>query len=104
MDMANELTWMNDVNVDEDLSMEQQMLYREYREANRKAQAARVAFEESMQGLATRGKKLVFNYRFGKLSLAIADGEYNAKPTAKPSNKPSLSDFLAEQENGGYRR
>jgi len=102
--MATELAWMNDVNVERDLDEDQALLYSEYREANRKAQAARLAFEESMQGMAPEGKKLVFNYRFGKLSLAIADGEFNAKPAAKANNRPSLSDFLAKQSNGGYRR
>jgi len=94
-----DLEWINDVDV-ATLSAEQQNAYEAYRTARKIAGEAKGKFEASMQKMAPSGKRLVFNYRFGGLSIAVADGV--AAPKAKPkTNKPSLADFLASQANGG---
>jgi len=92
--------WINGVDVDQ-LDDDQAMFYKEYRDLRAKANAARIEFETSMQSLAKPGFKLVFNYQFGKLSLAQVPGTYSQdKPKAK-TNKPSLSEFLAKQSANG---
>ena len=102
--MTTATAWMNDVDVDNDLDEQQAEYYRAYRALRAKANAARIEFEESMQGMAEPGHKLVFNYRFGKLSLAQVKGEYNQAPSKPKANRPSLSEFLAKQANGGHSR
>lgn len=77
--------------------------YETYKEAQRKAAELRSAFEEQMNKAAElpEGKKLVFGYRFGKLSAAIVDDD--RKPKAASPAKLSLSQFIAQQAAQGRR-
>jgi len=70
-------------------------LYAKLKAAQAEAKAAREAFEESVRARADvpRGKRLVFGYRFGKLSAALADDDGKAK--AKAPGAMSLKDMLA---------
>lgn len=73
--------------------------YEEYKSAQRSAAALRKHFETVMNGsykLPT-GKRLVFGYRFGKLSAAIVDDD--RKPKAKGQVAKSLAQYLAEQND-----
>lgn len=76
--------------------------YANYKSAYAEMKAERIAFEEAMRELAPAptGKRLVFGYNFGKLSVALVDDD--AKP-AKPANATSLSAFLASQATQGKR-
>lgn len=71
--------------------------YQSYKAAYARMKAERVQFEDSMQLAAALpvGKRMVFGYNFGKLSVAIVDDDRKPK-TAQPA-KQSLSDFLAAQ-------
>jgi len=77
------------------LSPELRKAYDAYRDAARHANALREAFERAMttaiDPLDT--EKVVFGYRFGKLSLAIAPAD---KPR-KPSAAVSLADFIGKR-------
>lgn len=60
---------------------------------------ARNAFETAMSTAIAppTGKRVIFGYNFGKLSVAIVDGEVaKAKPAASTQ---SLSDWIASQRN-----
>lgn len=76
--------------------------YLRYKEAYHKMKAERDAFEQAMrdQAAAPQGKRLVFGYNFGKLSVALVDDD--AKP-AKAGSALSLSAFLASQSAQGKR-
>ena len=92
-----DVVWNNDVSV-EDLSDEQVRLYVAYKASYKAMIASKASFEASMQTLACPGKAMVFNYRFGKLSLAQVDASEKkaiAVKTSKP--KQSLSEWLASQ-------
>ena len=69
--------------------------YDTYREAARSANALRETFERAMTVAIDPldGEKVVFGYRFGKLSLAIAPAD---KPR-KPSAAVSLADFIGKR-------
>lgn len=70
--------------------------YELYTEAALAAREAKKHFEDSMSKAATlpKGKRLIFGYRFGKLSIAIVDAA--DKPAPKPAApKQSLSEWLA---------
>lgn len=76
--------------------------YLRYKEAYREMKADRDAFEQAMRELAPapQGKRLVFGYNFGKLSVALVDDD--TKPaTAKGTT--SLSDFLKSTAASGRR-
>lgn len=77
------------------LSGDIKLAYDIYKESQRKAAADREAFEAAFATLVPLppGKRLGFGYRFGKLSIAILDGEAKAKPAAKPQPR-SLADLL----------
>lgn len=77
--------------------------YETYKDAQRKAAELRSAFEEAMNDAAglPEGKKLVFGYRFGKLSAAIVEDD--KKPKAASPAKLSLSQFIAQQAAAGRR-
>lgn len=98
------LNWV-DLNVDA-LGEKAKGAYEAYKTAQRQAAEQRTAFEKLMNENAhddglPAGKKLVFGYRFGKLSAAIVDAE---EVKAKPAQaKMSLSDFLAGQAAQGRR-
>lgn len=76
--------------------------YENYKSAYREMKAEREAFETAMRDLAPapQGKRLIFGYNFGKLSVALVDAE-PAKADAKGTL--SLSTFLASQSAQGKR-
>lgn len=76
--------------------------YDRYKEAYREMKAERSAFEDAMKGLITvaQNQRVVFGYNFGKLSIALVEGEI--KPVTK-SGAQSLSDFLKSQATLGKR-
>ena len=77
--------------------------YETYKDAQRKAAELRSAFEQQMNDAAglPEGKKLVFGYRFGKLSAAIVEDD--RKPKAASPAKLTLSQFVAQQAAAGRR-
>lgn len=81
-----ELNWQNDIDV-ASLSTSQQAAYNHYKAAYKTAKEAREKFEGTMQANAPAGKRIVFNYRFGKLSVALADD----KPQASTNGKAKLT-------------
>lgn len=71
-----------------------------YKLAYREMKEARGAFERAMANAAQVpiGKRMVFGYNFGKLSVAIVDDD--RKPSsAKP--KLSLAEFMQQQQANG---
>ena len=78
--------------------------YEAYKEEYRLAKIAREAFEEGLRAQANvpEGKKLVFGYNFGKLSVAIVDDDGRRKSAGKSA--VSLSAFMKSQESAGARR
>lgn len=84
-------TWINiDIAT---LSADQQAAYKSYKDAYALMKAEREAFEALISAAVNppAGKRVVFGYNFGKLSLAIVDDD--TKP-AKPSSAVSLSDLV----------
>ena len=77
------------------LSPELRKAYDAYREAARSANALREAFERQMTAAIDPldTEKVVFGYRFGKLSLAIAPADRPRKPSAAVS----LADFIGKR-------
>lgn len=55
--------------------------YDAYKALYRQMKEARETFEGGMQGYAPEGKRIIFGYNFGKLSVAIV--EATDKPKAK---------------------
>jgi hypothetical protein len=96
-----ELTWINDIDVSA-LSPEAQANYREYKAAYAMAKEAQVKFEQGVNDEAglPEGKAIVFNYRFGKLSMAIGEAKVKVKPA---QGKVNLAQFLASQGLTGRR-
>lgn len=95
----SELTW---VNIDPaTLSTEDRANYEAYKVAQRAAAELRTAFEAGMNAKAPQGKRMVFGYKFGKLSVALDDAKTD-KPKA-PAGGLSLADFLKAQAQGGHR-
>ena len=95
-----DLSWVNDIDVSL-LSAEDQENYQEYKTAYRMMTEAKARFEGGMNasyGLPKDGKALVFNYRFGKLSIAIGE-QAEAKAPAK--GKVNLAAFLQAQGFAG---
>ena len=84
------------------LGAEAQAAYNEYKIAQRMAAELRAKFEQSViDGLPIpQGKRMVFGYRFGKLSAALVDDD--RKPSKAKQAKGSLADFLAQQVGGGH--
>lgn len=84
------------------LSADAKAAYETYKDASRKAAELRTQFEAKMNELADLGKhgqKLVFGYRFGKLSAAIVKDD--AKPKSGSPAKLSLADYLKGQQAAG---
>jgi len=77
------------------LSPELRKAYDTYRDAARHANSLREAFERAMTIAIDPldSEKVIFGYRFGKLSLAIAPAD---KPR-KPSAAVSLADFIGKR-------
>ncbi len=67
--------------------------YANYKSAYAEMKAERKAFEDALaEKLAVpAGKRAVFGYNFGKLSIAIVDDD---KPKAKASSAVSLADLM----------
>ena len=63
----------------------------------------RQEFETMLSNAATlpEGKRMIFGYNFGKLSVAIVDDD--RKPAKATPAKQSLSDFIASQVAAGKR-
>lgn len=78
--------------------------YEAYKEEYRLAKIARETFEEALRAQANvpEGKKLVFGYNFGKLSVAIVDDDGRRKSAGKSA--VSLSAFMKSQAEAGARR
>jgi len=99
----DDVTWINDVAVPTGLNG----LWQARSEAAKRAAEAREAFEAAFvehmhdNGLP-RSRSLVFNYRFGKLSVAeVAAEAPKAKSTAK--GQTDLASFYAAQLGNGRR-
>lgn len=77
--------------------------YARYKEMYREMKAQRTEFENSLSSAANvpEGKRLVFGYNFGKLSVAIVDDD--RKPAKATPAKQSLADFIASQQASGAR-
>ena len=80
----------------ETLSMEAAEQYGNYKRQYKAAKEARERFEQVMndQAKLPEGKRMVFGYNFGKLSVAIVADDRKPKAEAK---RQSLADFLAGQ-------
>lgn len=89
-----------EINVDT-LSTEQRGTYDAYKALYREMKAQREAFEASMQAGVPEGSRMVFGYRFGKLSVAIVPDD--RKPAKAKATTQSLADFLVAQASGGHR-
>jgi len=83
------------------LADEQRFAYDEYKAKYRLMKEAREHFENHMQSAVElpAGKRLVFGYNFGKLSVAVVDDD--RKPTAKANAPQSLSSYLAGMAQKG---
>ena len=77
--------------------------YAAYKDMYRAMKAQRTAFETMLAQAANvpEGKRLVFGYNFGKLSVAIVDDE--RKPAKASPAKQSLAEFIAAQAATGCR-
>ena len=100
---TDNLAWRN-VDTD-DIPASALDLYNDYKALRCKAAAARELFEDAFAtsvGLTpTSPQRLVFGYKFGKLSIAVAP---NDKPKAAPKRTTStLADFLASARLTGAR-
>lgn len=101
MASKSDLEWMT---IDPDtLPAHHAALYAEYKALYRKMKEAREKFEETVNEAAKlpEGKRLVFGYNFGKLSMAVAEDDKRRARAAEP--KASLADFLAAQAATGRR-
>lgn len=69
--------------------------YENYKSAYAEMKAERKAFEDALAGMLTLppGKRAVFGYNFGKLSVAIVDDD--SKPKAS-SSAISLASLIAK--------
>lgn len=96
-----ETTW---VNIDLDtLGADVRQAYEAYKVAQRQAAALRQAFEDMARATTpvAQGKRIVFGYKFGKLSAALVEDD--AKPGKAKQPTASLADFLAAQAAAGRR-
>lgn len=76
------------------LGSKQATAYEAYKANYKTMKASRLQFETLMQEGIPSDKRMVFGYRFGKLSVAIV--EARDEPTAKPGKaKLTLAQFLA---------
>lgn len=79
--------------------------YEAFKVQQRKAAELRVEFENALNAhvkpAMPSGYKLIFGYRFGKLSAAMVEDEAKAKTPAKGAQ--SLKDFMAMQSAAGAR-
>ena len=101
MAKTNDAVWI-DVDLDT-LSGDMRAAYEAYKVAQRAAAELRTQFEALVnKGTELpQGQKLVFGYRFGKLSAAVVADD--SKPKATSPAKQSLADFIAAQAASGRR-
>jgi hypothetical protein len=80
-----------------------QEAYAAYKQVYAEMKAIRKGFEERLSKEAglPEGKRMVFGYNFGKLSVAIVDDD--RKPAKATPAKQSLADFIAAQQASGKR-
>lgn len=76
-------------------------MYAEYKEMYRRMKNQRTEFENAVAAAAElpEGKRMVFGYNFGKLSVAIVDDD--RKPAKATPAKQSLAEFIASQAQSG---
>jgi hypothetical protein len=97
----NTAVW-SEINPDT-LPAEIAQAYALYKEMYREMKAQRTAFETMLASAASvpDGKRVIFGYNFGKLSVAIVDDD--RKPAKATPAKQSLADFIASQASAGRR-
>ena len=97
----SDATWI-ELNVDT-LAAPIAQAYGEYKEMYRAMKAQRTEFETMLSAQASlpEGKRVIFGYNFGKLSVAIVDDD--RKPAKATPAKQSLADFIAAQAAAGRR-
>jgi len=102
MAKANQDATWTELNVDT-LAAPFATAYAEYKELYRTMKAKRTEFETMVSDVAAlpQGKRMVFGYNFGKLSVAIVDDE--RKPAKATPAKQSLAYFIAAQQAQGRR-
>jgi hypothetical protein len=85
------------------LAPEMAAAYAEYKEMYRDMKAQRLRFETMLASAAELpdGKRMVFGYNFGKLSVAIVEDD--RKPAKATPAKQSLAEFIAAQMASGSR-
>lgn len=93
---TDNLTWRN---VDPtDIPPAALALYTEYKALQRQAAAARDKFEAefslSLGITPDHAQRIVFGYKFGKLSIAVAPND-KPKPKPRSAQAATLADFLA---------
>jgi len=78
-----------------------QLAYMAYKDAYKAMKALREGFEQSMASAVElpAGKRLVFGYNFGKLSVAVVDDD--RKAVTKANAPQSLSSYLAGMTQKG---
>lgn len=83
------------------LDAQAQAQYKAYKDLYKQAKEAQARFEEMVNDSAglPEGKRLVFGYRFGKLSAAVVEKE-EVKAKTSPQ-KLSLSAYMAQQKAQG---
>ena len=71
--------------------------YAQYKEIYKEMKAQRLRFETMFADLADapKGKRIVFGYNFGKLSVALVDDD--RKPAKTTPARQSRADFIAAQ-------
>ena len=69
--------------------------YAQYKEMYKEMKAQRMIFENMLAEVARvpEGKRIVFGYNFGKLSVALVDDD--RKPAKATPARQSLADFIA---------
>ena len=79
------------------------VMYDNYKAQYKAMKEARLGFEFEMGQFAQvpDGKRMIFGYNFGKLSVAIVDDD--RKPAKATPAKQSLADFIASQQAAGRR-
>lgn len=77
--------------------------YEAYKDMYRQMKAKREEFEGLIAKDAgvPEGKRMVFGYNFGKLSVAIVDDD--RKPAKAKPAKLSLADYMAQMQRAGLR-
>jgi hypothetical protein len=97
--------WLNDIAGE--LTQAQRDLYDAFKALQRQAAAARQAFEDRMNhdyradGTLAQGEAIVFNYRFGKLSISLGEERQRKVRAAQAKPRQSLGAWLkAQHENG----